>query len=61
MYPRTVNAQVASACTITGVRERILHIKTYDMRIYIGLPVLLEDTSLLEPSCHLPGVITPDI
>jgi hypothetical protein len=33
----------------------------YDMIIYVGLPVLLEDTSLLEPSCHLPEVITPDI
>jgi hypothetical protein len=33
----------------------------YDMIIYVGLPVLLEDTSLLEPSCHLPAVITPDI
>jgi hypothetical protein len=31
------------------------------MRIYVALPVLLEDTSPPEPSCHLPEVITPDV
>jgi len=41
--------------------EDLKHKKTYDMIIYVGLPFLLEDTSLLEPSCHLPEVIIPDI
>jgi hypothetical protein len=43
------------------VSKRNLTHKTYDMRIYIVSPVLLEDTSLPEPSCHLPEVVTPDV